>query len=142
MKKEWIFSYGTLQDPDIQKELFGGICPKTRARLSGWALYVSLESGYLFIKPEPSGSVKGFILEVDSHGLHSADQWEEVPIYQREKVWVTLDDATSRQVWTYTRRDTEGESFAGPQLSANDRNMVLKAVKGINRQKKRSDSDR
>ena len=21
MKKEWIFSYGTLQDPDIQKEL-------------------------------------------------------------------------------------------------------------------------
>ncbi len=127
-EKRWLFSYGTLQDPDVQKALFGSTRLKKNAKLPGWSLYASQADGYLFIKPDSSGTVNGCILEVDTDDLQKADQWEEVPYYIREKVPVTLDDNTKQEVWVYTRRSAIGEPYAGTQLSIVDRQVVLNEV--------------
>ena len=137
MEKQWLFSYGTLQDSEIQKSLFGYICPQKKAILTGWSLYSAHENGYLFVKPEASGVVTGSILEVNTNALHSADQWEEIPFYRREKVLVTLEDDTTQEVWAYTRRDADGNAFEGNELSINEREFVLTAVDSLVKQKER-----
>jgi gamma-glutamylcyclotransferase (GGCT)/AIG2-like uncharacterized protein YtfP len=135
MEKQWLFSYGTLQDPDIQIALFGSICVKKNAKLTGWSLYASHEDGYLFIKPDPSGTVDGCILEIDTNAIHTADRWEEVPYYIREKVLITLGDNTKQEVWVYTRRSAKGKPYAGKQMSIVNRQVVLNEVASLKKQK-------
>jgi gamma-glutamylcyclotransferase (GGCT)/AIG2-like uncharacterized protein YtfP len=134
MKKQWLFSYGTLQDSEVQQMLFGFTCRKKNAKLVGWSLYASNESGYLFIQPETSGIVTGKIIEVDRDAIHMADQWEEVPLYQRERVLVILDDNTRQEAWVYTRRHAKGIPYSGKQLSLNDRQSVLNAIESLKKQ--------
>ncbi len=137
MEKQWIFSYGTLQDSEIQKSLFGYSCKKQKATLSGWSLFTSSKDGYLFIKPETSGVVRGCILEVDVYAVYSMDQWEEIPYYRREKVLVTLENGTILEVWAYTRRNGTGTSYNGTRFSTKDRESVMNEVKSLKKQKER-----
>ena len=134
--KHRLFSYGTLLDPEIQKVLFGFCCTYKDAQLSGWSL-CSSEEGYLFIKPDPSGTVSGRIIEIDTAALHMADQWEEVPLYMRESVVVTVEDGTRLEAWAYTRRDAEGELHSGKDLSLLDRQFVLNAAASLKKQTER-----
>ncbi len=130
-KKQWLFSYGTLQDPEMQRILFGFCCPYKKAELKGWSLYASGEDGYLFIKPDPAGTVSGRIIELDRRALHEADRWEETPYYKRERADVSLEDGSMREVWVYTRRDAQGELYAGSGLSLLDREIVLDVLKNL-----------
>ena len=135
--KPRLFSYGTLQDPEIQKVLFGFCCTYKKARLSGWSLYSSQEEGYLFIKPDPTGTVSGRVLDIDTAALNMADRWEEVPLYMREKVMVTVEDGTRQEAWAYTRRDAGGELHCGKELSLLDRQLVLSAAANLKKQTER-----
>jgi len=137
MNKQWLFSYGTLQDSEIQEILFGFACKKKNAKLPGWSLYASNEDGYLFIKPDSSGNVAGSIIEVDTSAIQAADQWEEIPFYRREKVSVILDDDTKHEAWAYTRRWEKGKLYAGTQLSTIDRETVLADAVSHKKQKER-----
>lgn len=89
---EWLFSYGALQDADIQRILFGrNFAGSGRAVLPGWLLLVSAD-GYLFIKPDPAGRVSGSLLALDAAALSAADRWEDAPrLYQREKTRVRTE---------------------------------------------------
>ena len=131
--KHQLFSYGTLQDQEIQKALFGFCCTYKNAQLTGWSLYSS-EEGYLFIKPDPTGTVSGRVLEIDTAALSMADRWEDVPLYMREKVVVTVEDGTRQEVWAYTRRDAEGELHSRKELSLLDRQLVLAAAANLKKQ--------
>lgn len=122
--RQYLFTYGTLRDQDVQQLLFGFSCPPQPARLPGWAVYAD-DNGYLFIKPDPAGSVGGGIIEVDNLTLTIADQWEEVPRYRREKVVVELDDGADLEAWAYTRCDGEGTIYSGTRTSLLDRQTVL-----------------
>lgn len=116
-RPELLFAYGTLQHPEIQNILFGTACLMRNAVLRGWKLYVSPE-GWLFIKPDPAGSVSGKLLELDEAALRAADLWEEVPmLYQREKIVVRLEAGGELEAWTYTRRNTTGVPYSGSALS-------------------------
>ena len=137
-EKHWLFSYGTLQDPEIQQSLFGFRCLFKKAHLPGWSLHTSNEAGYHFIKPNPSGTVTGRIIELTTTAIRVADQWEEVPIYKREKVVVTLEDGTSQEVWSYTKRYAEGMLYSGDQWSVLDRQSVLAAVENLKKQTTRT----
>lgn len=127
-QEDWLFSYGTLLDPEVQKIIFGYCCSTREALLAGWAVYASSDDGYLFIKPAKHGIVTGRILRVDTAALRSADLWEEVPLYRREKVLVTVDDGTGVEAWTYTRRTAAGEIYSGRELSTVERHKVLAAA--------------
>ena len=118
--------------------MFGFRCPFKNAQLPGWSLYSSHEEGYLFIKPDSSGTVLGQIIEVDTAAIRLADQWEEVPFYMREKVEVTVENGTKQEVWVYTRRDAIGKLYSGTQLSVLDRRSVLTSVADLKRQTERS----
>jgi gamma-glutamylcyclotransferase (GGCT)/AIG2-like uncharacterized protein YtfP len=126
---ELVFAYGTLQDEELQRRLFGCALIGSNAFLPGWSLFASAEDGYLFIKPDPPGSVSGSLLALDATALQTADRWEEFPqLYQREKVAVRLEDGTWREAWVYTRRQAEGTPYAGGRMSLLDRQAVLKAA--------------
>ncbi len=129
--KEWLFSYGTLQDPEMQRILFGYTCEGRNATLSGWSLFASDEDGYLFIGPDPAGQVAGCVIAVDASARGAADQWEEVPYYEREKVTVTLHDGREMEAWTYTRRVGKGRPYAGGQMSVADREAVLAEARSL-----------
>ncbi len=128
-RPELLFAYGTLQHPEIQNIFFGTICLMRNAVLRGWKLYVSPE-GWLFIKPDPMGSVSGKLLELDEMALRAADLWEEVPVlYQREKVVIRLEDGSELETWAYTRRNSAGAAYSGSALSLLQREEMLAAAR-------------
>ena len=109
-EKQHLFSYGTLRDQSVQRIIFGNTVPMRPAVLNDWSLHKGAD-GYLFIKPEVDEKVSGMMLTISQEQLRRADQWEEVPLYLREKVLVADDDGMQEEVWVYTRRDGEGEPF-------------------------------
>ncbi|WP_417911307.1 gamma-glutamylcyclotransferase family protein [Candidatus Electronema sp. PJ] len=125
-----LFTYGTLQDKEIQQLLFGCTCVMRKAMLPGWSLYASLQDGYLFIKPDDLTSrVSGSLLAINAEALQAADLWEEVPLlYQREAVLVRLEDGSELEAWAYTRREKAGVPYAGKQLSLLEQQAVLAAA--------------
>lgn len=133
-RKQWLFTYGTLRDPEIQQILFGHRCPAEAARLPGWLLCASDADGYLFIRPEPTATVVGAVIELDATMLAITDQWEEVPRYQKEKVQVVNADGTSREAWAYTQRHGGGAIYSGTETSLLDRQKVLAAAVQFKRQ--------
>ena len=135
MKKQLLFSYGTLQDPEIQQLLFGFTYLKKNAKLLGWSLCSLHEDGCLFIKPDLSGIVVGSVLGVDIDAIHTADQWEDIPLYRREKVTVMFDDDTRAEAWAYTRRYANGMPYDGTQSSLIDREAVLKEANSLKNKK-------
>ena len=125
---ELLFAYGTLQDTELQRILFGTACVMRRAVLPGWKLHIAPE-GWLFIKPDLAATVSGSLLELDAAALQAADLWEEVPtLYQREKVTVLLDDE-QQEAWTYTRRTATGVPYSGDAFSQFQREELLAIVR-------------
>jgi len=75
---------------------------------------VRIGRGRLSVHQARSGwHVAGSIIEVDASAVYPADQREEVPYSEREKVTVTLGDDTEREAWAYTRRAGKGRLYAG-----------------------------
>jgi gamma-glutamylcyclotransferase (GGCT)/AIG2-like uncharacterized protein YtfP len=126
---ELLFTYGTLQDTEVQRLLFGASYQMRKAVLLGWTLQVAPE-GWLFIKPDPAGCVSGSLLELDAAALQAADLWEEVPVlYQRETVAVRLEDGGKLEAWAYTRREAAGMPYSGRALSLVECEEMLAALR-------------
>ncbi len=96
------FSYGTLLDPEYQRELFGRAVPTSPATLHDWCA-VFTGSGYLTIVPQPGAAVRGALVTVDARELAICDAWEEVPLYARVPVQVVRDAAEPIDTWAYVR---------------------------------------
>lgn len=85
-----LFVYGTLRDPEIQKEIFGRVVPMVPERLSGYRLeHIEIENPYVL---ETSGMsihrilvadanatepIDGFSLEITENELARADIYED-----------------------------------------------------------------
>jgi gamma-glutamylcyclotransferase (GGCT)/AIG2-like uncharacterized protein YtfP len=129
---KYLFSYGTLCDPAVQRIILGKEVPMQPATLHGWSLRKGCD-GYLFIKPDPDQSVSGKILSLTKDQLHRADQWEEIPLYVREKVSV-LANGNQEVAWVYTQREAKGEPFNQIGLSELSRDAVLQAASALSSQ--------
>lgn len=125
MGEHLLFVYGTLRDPRVQRALFGRAPEASPADLDGWALYCSAADGYLFIKPNPAGMVRGEMLRLPAQDLAIADYWEETPtLYAREVVVIRTSLGDTR-AWTYTRRRGDGQPHLGSSFSAHDSSRVV-----------------
>lgn len=95
---EKLFIYGTLGDPSIQQRVFGRTIRGQAAVLEGFYKdSITLDGAtYPFIKPDPTGTVAGFVLEVTTEELERADVYE-TDAYRR--LLVTLRDG--QQAWVY-----------------------------------------
>ncbi len=122
------FSYGTLLDPEYQRELFGRAVPTTPATLAGWRA-VFTESGYLTIVRDPAASARGALVEVDERELAICDAWEDVPLYARVDVRVERDDGANVDTWAYVRAVPGGEPAAPGVLSRAPRDAVIAAIR-------------
>jgi gamma-glutamylcyclotransferase (GGCT)/AIG2-like uncharacterized protein YtfP len=119
-----LFVYGTLRDPAVQTALFGREILGVPAILDGWALFRSETDGFHFIKPCSGDRVNGLILDLSDFELEMADAWEDVPLYQRERVPV-LSGEDVVEAWAYTRREADGPKNTGEFASAHELRQVI-----------------
>lgn len=94
----YLFSYGTLKNELIQQKIFGRVLNKRHAVLEGFCIKGDID-GFYHLAPG-SGFVPGMLLEVTKADLLRADQWEEVPVYEREEVIVMVDQKP-QTAWVY-----------------------------------------
>jgi hypothetical protein len=110
--REFLFSYGTLRLPDVQRATFGGELPTHDDELHGWRLGVlwitdptvialsgSAEHPILEHTGERGDRVAGSVIEVTPEQLAAADEYE---VDDYERVPVIL--ASGRSAWVYVAR--------------------------------------
>ena len=104
-----LFSYGTLQKDNVQRELFGRLLTGTRDILKGYELStIEIKDKEVLAKSEQSyhliaipsknntGIIEGVVLEISTDELHQADDYE-TDDYKRIKV--TLQ--SGKEAWVY-----------------------------------------
>lgn len=109
-----LFSYGTLRQAEVQRELFGGPVPTTDDALLGWRLEwvtitdprVLASSGsdrHPILRPGEAGDVvPGACLELDDAQLARADEYE-VDDYMRVEVRLV----SGLTAWVYVAANAE-----------------------------------
>jgi len=107
-----VFSYGTLQNKNVQIANFGRELTGCRDALPGYArrmvvitdpkvVALSGESHYANVEPSsnPEDAVSGTVFEITEQELAAADKYEDVADYRR--ISVTL--RSGNQAWVYVR---------------------------------------
>ncbi|WP_269223246.1 gamma-glutamylcyclotransferase family protein [Flavobacterium sp. IMCC34518] len=97
-----LFTYGTLQDTDVQENLFGRILQGTPETLIGYELSeIQIEEEFglvhypIIMETEDSNdTISGILYEVTMNDLHQADLYEgkhykriEVQLQSNQKAW-------------------------------------------------------
>ncbi len=100
-----VFSYGTLRDPEVQKELYNRVLEGQPDRLSGYVLErINLpDSSFNYItypiaKPtgNPQDIVEGFVFYLSEHELKFTDTYESEAY---ERVQIKLDSGIEAIVY-------------------------------------------
>ncbi len=110
---ERLFTFGTLQDPDIQRAVFGTVIEGTKDVLEGYIIdhieyreqddnLLSGPRRYLAIEPSENSSefIPGIVIELTEDQLDRADAYEG-PAYARIKVVL----ASGRMSWVYVKKN-------------------------------------
>lgn len=97
---EKLFTYGTLQVPEIQKSVFHRTTQGTPDALEGFEKHTMLFGAqpYPIIEAKPGSEVKGLVIEVTPEELEAIDSYETAA-YRR--ISVTLKSGTP--AWVYCR---------------------------------------
>ncbi|MET0673417.1 MAG: gamma-glutamylcyclotransferase family protein [Microbacterium pygmaeum] len=106
---QFLFSYGTLQQPDVQRDTFGRIVQSEDDVLPGYTVdYAEIEDSRVvelsglavhpIVRPtgDPRDKVVGRVLRVSDDELDAADEYE-VHLYRRIEVAL----ASGRRAWAY-----------------------------------------
>ena len=112
VKKEWLFSYGTLQLESVQKSSFGRVLNGTPDHLCGYSIeQLKIEDKQVLEKSEqqfhpiaipsedPNAQVSGVLFEVTQEELQEVDKYE-VSDYKRIKA--TFNSGKSG--WIYVKK--------------------------------------
>lgn len=98
---EKLFLYGTLREPEIQKEVLGRTADSVPDILEGFRKLKITIGGqtYPMLIPSDDGSVDGDVIEVSEEEFHKIDEYE-TRIYMKRKA--NLKSGTI--AWVYVRR--------------------------------------
>ncbi|MDF2473710.1 MAG: hypothetical protein K0R21_1492 [Anaerocolumna sp.] len=120
-----LFSYGTFRNPMVQKELFDREIELTKAELKGYSLFCE-EDGFFSIYEEEGGKLEGSLLKLSEAEMWIADQWEEVPFYERKIMQVITNNMTEK-AWVYFRQKTGKKTkILNPELTTTLSALKLK----------------
>ena len=122
------FAYGTLLDPEYQRELFGREVPTARATLPGWRT-VFTESGFLTIVRRPGAVVSGALVTVDERERAICDAWEDVPLYTLVSVVAVDTSGQDVETWAYIRAVAGGEPVPTGVLARAERSEVIRSIR-------------
>lgn len=100
MKKDFLFVYGTLMRPHVQRKVFGRSIHGDRGALFGYRRSSITTEGekYPIIVPARGRSVRGVVLPVSLKDIARADIYEG-RMYRRRRV-VLLDGT---RAWAYSK---------------------------------------
>ena len=114
-----LFSYGTLQQPDVQLSTFGRLLAGNNDELVGFApSRVKIEDPSVVAETgqthyanvtytgRPDSRVKGSVFEITDRELAAADEYERPASYVR----IAAAVASGREVWLYVHEDSRRES--------------------------------
>ena len=107
-----LFSYGTLQDRDVQIANFGRELSGRADVLPGYCLGVAgSESQYANAEAssDPDDAVSGMVFEVSEAELAAADRYEEDAAYHR--IVVLLRSGDRAWVYVHSRRQAGGPPY-------------------------------
>lgn len=123
-----LFAYGTLRDPQYQRELFGRTFVMHDAQVAGFAV-VSTGAGYLAATPRPGSTVAGALVELDDGAYAVADAWEDLTVYERTIVEARRPNGKSRRAIMYIVRDARGSAVSDARLSDRARADVVEDIR-------------
>ncbi len=97
-----VFAYGTLRDPEVQRQLLGREIAASPDRLFGYRIgTIDIDDEtYQVAEPDPGGKVSGSVLEVTPEELVKMDEYETDAYERRE-----LPLQSGRRAWVYLRSD-------------------------------------
>jgi gamma-glutamylcyclotransferase (GGCT)/AIG2-like uncharacterized protein YtfP len=95
-----LFSYGTLQDKNVQIANFGRELTGREDALPGYARRM-VASHHANVEPSsnPEDAVSGTVFEITEQELAAADKYEEIAEYRRISVTLRSGD----RAWVYVR---------------------------------------
>jgi gamma-glutamylcyclotransferase (GGCT)/AIG2-like uncharacterized protein YtfP len=104
---EKLFTYGTLQNEDVQETIFGRTLQGTTETLIGYTLKEILIEEEFGIEPYPiimetqnsEDSINGIMYEITTQELHKVDTYEGLH-YKRVEVSLQSDEV----VWAYSAK--------------------------------------
>jgi gamma-glutamylcyclotransferase (GGCT)/AIG2-like uncharacterized protein YtfP len=100
-----LFSYGTLQFPEVLAAVTGCHLQGDKAVLDDYACYLVRERDYPGIIPERGAGVEGVVYTgIGETHLRKLDRFEG-ELYERARVCVTDAEGNPQQAWTYVIRD-------------------------------------
>jgi gamma-glutamylcyclotransferase (GGCT)/AIG2-like uncharacterized protein YtfP len=101
-----LFSYGTLQAPEVISSVIGRQPPGEAARLPGWRVFRMINAGYPGIVPgAESDDAPGILYRGISEGeLFTLDRFEG-PQYERRELPVVGNGGNSTSAWVYVVKE-------------------------------------
>ena len=102
----FLFSYGTLQQSDVQRDTFGRVLVGQPDALPAFALITSRDGRHANVafNGRAESRVTGMVFEITDAELVEADGYEQADAYSR--VQVTL--ASGKPAWVYREDPMEG----------------------------------
>jgi gamma-glutamylcyclotransferase (GGCT)/AIG2-like uncharacterized protein YtfP len=125
-----LFAYGTLRDPEYQRELFARTYPMRRARVEGF-IVVSTGGGYLAAIPRTGGIIDGALVELDAPGYAIADAWEDRTIYDRVSVEARVESGRIVPAYLYVQLAARGEPVTDGRLADRARADVIADIRAF-----------
>ena len=96
-----LFTYGTLQFPDVMQAVSGTIPEWFEARVRGYSRYRLIDRIYPGIILQEGGETSGRVyVGVDAVAWGLLDRFED-PVYERQEVEIHRDDGTTMQAQAY-----------------------------------------
>jgi gamma-glutamylcyclotransferase (GGCT)/AIG2-like uncharacterized protein YtfP len=123
-----LFAYGTLRDPDYQRELFGRTYQMHRAIVADF-MVTSAATGYLAATPQPGFTIDGAIVEIDEAGLAIADAWEDLDVYDRVEVDAWRPDGRDVRCFMYVIAGAGGPAVIDARLTDRSRAEVIADIR-------------
>ena len=93
----FLFSYGTLQLPDVQRATFGRLLDGQPDALVGFELSTARSHANVTVTGRPEDRVSGVVYEVTDVELAAADRYEQRASFGRIAALL----ASGRQAWVY-----------------------------------------
>ena len=135
MANPWLFSYGTLSDPQYIQLLLRRLPDYAEAELPGYGLFVHPHNGYLFIQPKEGERVIGKLFRVSWKELELIDCWEDVPLYEREIHQIKTKKGEWVEAFVYTQKATKG--IAATEGKTKNRQQILDEIEDFLEQMRR-----
>jgi gamma-glutamylcyclotransferase (GGCT)/AIG2-like uncharacterized protein YtfP len=125
-----LFAYGTLRDPEYQREIFARTYAMRPAQVRDF-IVVSTRGGYLAALPQAGATIAGALIELDAEGYAIADAWEDRTVYDRVEVEARDVDGRSERCWlyVYARPAAGGSPVTDGRLSDRTRTAVIADIR-------------